>query len=112
MSKVTIRTGGVVVGRKNSTFDLDSTTMILDLARRGYRVFVRGTDSYLYHVISVHMHGEFLVVDHLIHDQPADNDLKSKYGIPDWWSDLQRHLTLLEPELLTITSEEASCPTP
>lgn len=87
----------------------------LDLARRKYRVYLRGSDrgSHPNHVIMVRLDetGQ-LELYRTIHEQPATDKLLASYGRPNWWADLNTYLTLLAPELMntSITTEEP-CPT-
>lgn len=113
--QVTVRTGGVVVGRKNSTFNLDTARLVLDLARRKYRVYLRGSDrgSHPNHVVMVRLDQDGrLELYRTIHEQPATDKLLASYGRPNWWADLDKYLTLLAPDLMntSITTEEP-CPT-
>lgn len=113
--KVTVRTGGVVVGRKGTIFDLDTVRLVLDLARRKYRVYLRGSErgSHPNHVVMVRLDDQDrLELYHTIHDQPATSKLRASYGMPNWWTDLDRYLTLLDPKLMENRITEESCPTP
>lgn len=117
MSKVTIRTGGVVVGRRNRNFDLDTSRLVLDLLRRGYRVFIRNEDQ-AHNYVQLGIRDGVLHLDHQHPGAPSDT--------PDWCIQLERHLELLDARLfnarntnevlipiqLSITPTEEPCQTP
>lgn len=119
-SLVTVKTGGVLVGRRNRAFDLDVTTVVLDLVRRGYRVYIRGEGAQQHHVVMLRMHQDHLDMEWKIGDSDPTRELLARHGKPDWWTTLPLHLSrLLQPaDLADMTTnyplirEEAQCPTP
>ena len=93
MSRITISTSGIPVGRKGRALDLDAATTIIDLMRRGYIVRVDDHPSSPYSMslyglldeepFSMQVRPYYFHHDARLFD-PGDNG----FDPPDWWAEL------------------------
>lgn len=113
--RCTIRTGGMVVGRKNSPYNLDTATTVVDLIKRGYQVYLRDEDDKFVTMLIIRkaLVAEELEVEHSYQNIPMTGNGFGR--APQWAWELELHLSHLLPTLfesritnLTINTEDTN----